>query len=146
MHRHRQRRFAAAAFAALALAGCGGQDEPSAAPDAKAPVQSDQRAILDTIDALQSAGRRGDGRTICERLFTVRLARSVQAAAKRSCAEEVRGSLGSPSEAISVRRDIRIAKGTASATISEQNGAVSTLHLVEQAGRWRIDRVLPRSS
>jgi hypothetical protein len=142
----RHRPLAAAAFAALALAlpGCGGGSSDHTAHEAAATaVKTDQRAILDTIDSLQSAGRRGDGRTICEQLFTPRLAQSVEAAAHRSCAAEVRGRMGSPDEVISVERDIRIVKGAAAAKISEQNGDVSTVHLVLQAGRWRIDRLLP---
>jgi hypothetical protein len=138
-----QRHLAATALAALALAGCGGHDGPHATG---AAVKSDQRAVLDAIDALQTAGRHGDGRAICERLFTAKLARSVATASHRSCQAEVRERLGSPSEAISVQRDVRIARGTATATIREQTGAVSTLLLVEQDGRWRIARVLPRTS
>jgi hypothetical protein len=97
------------------------------------------------VDSLQTASRSGDGATICQTVFTAKLARSVQTASKRSCASEVRRNVFSPTEQISVGRDIRIKGDSATAVIREQNGRVSTLSLLKQAGRWRIDRLTPRT-
>ena len=134
---------AAALSAALFLGGCGGSGEPPTASKAS-PVQGDQRAILDTDDALNTAGRQGDGGKVCDQLFTAGLKRSVEVSAGRGCAAEVKRSLAAPDEEISLQRDVEIAGSRASAVIREQNGNVSTLHLVKQGGRWRIAAVSPR--
>ena len=51
----------------VAVAGCGGSDKkPPADRTSAAPISVDQRSILATIDALQTASRRGDGHTVCD--------------------------------------------------------------------------------
>ncbi len=132
---------AAAGAAALAavLAACGGSETPQApTPGA---VQTSERDILNTVDRLQEAGRRGDGAAICREVFTARLARSIGRAAGRPCAPTVRQTLFSPDTSISVQRDVRVTGQRATAVIREQNGDVSTLALLRQGGRWRIDGI-----
>jgi len=137
-------------LAAAALTGCGGSmegtntrsEDTNTRP--KSTVGGDQRQILETIGALQSASRRGDGRKICKEVFTPQLARSIKKASGRRCPAEVRKRLFSRNESISVERVIEVDGSTATAVIREQNGNVSTLHMLKRAGRWRIDRVKPR--
>jgi hypothetical protein len=122
-----------------ALGACGGSDdgkEPSA-------VSGDQRGVLSTVDALQSASRQGDVGRICDDLFTEALAKSIQEASKHSCEDEVRGTLASPDARFSVEQNIVIEGSSARATIREQNGNTSTVDLTKQEGRWRIARVTP---
>jgi len=125
------------------LAGCG-DDEPAAPQQSSPSVSGGQRGVLETIDALQTASRKGDGDTICGDIFTAKLARSVEAAAKRSCAEEVREQLFSPKAEISVGRDIKVNGDEATATVREQNGQVSKLFMIRHQGRWQVDRVVPQ--
>jgi UDP-N-acetylenolpyruvoylglucosamine reductase len=125
---------------AAALPGCGGADDNQTT----GTVGDDQRGILATVDALQSASRDGDGAKICSSVFTKSLERAIDRAAKRGCAAEVRENLFKPDESISVERNITVKGSTGTAVIREQSGNVSTLHLVKQAGRWRIDRVTPQ--
>jgi hypothetical protein len=122
---------------AAVLPGCGGSnDEPTTGA-----VQGDQRGILATVDALQTASRAGDGGKICSSVFTTSLMRSVEKASKRTCAAEVKKNLFKPGESISADRNITVKGDAGTAVIREQNGNVSKLHLVKQAGTWRIDRV-----
>lgn len=130
--------------AAAPLAACGGSDKPPAEQASPATVSSDQRGVLDTIDALQAASRKGDGQAICRGIFTPELSRSVAAAAKRSCAGEVRSKLFSPQAEISVSRDIQLNGNQATAMVRDQNGRVSKLFMVKRGGRWQIDRVQPQ--
>jgi hypothetical protein len=125
---------------AAALAGCGGSDDTQTTTAGS----DDQRGILATIDALQTASHAGDGATVCSTVFTRSLARSIEKASKRGCAAEVEGKLFRPEGSISVSRDITVTGDTAAAVIREQSGNVSTLHLVRQGATWRIDRVTPR--
>lgn len=131
-------------MAAALLAGCGGGDEPRPEQQPDEAVSGAERGVLETIDALQTASRTGDGNTICGDIFTPHLARSVESAAKRTCAEEVREELFSPEAELSVGRDIRVNGAKATATVREQNGRVSKLFMVRRNGRWQIDRVVPQ--
>ena len=124
-----------------ALAGCGGSDDKQPA----GAVQESQRGILATVDVLQTASQAGDGAKICSSVFTASLVRSIEKASKRACAVEVKENLFTPGESISAGRDITVEGDAGTADIREQNGNVSTLHLVKQAGAWRINRVTPRS-
>jgi len=136
-----------AVIVAVTVAGCGGSDKkPSAGQPRADPVSMDQRGILATIDGLQTASRTGDGQTICDKLFTPELVRSVAKSAKRSCAAEVRQKLSAPNAEISVGRRIDVAGDRGMAIIREQNGRVSKLSLLKQQGRWRIARVTPQRS
>jgi hypothetical protein len=126
---------------AVALPGCGSSDDTKTTPQLQ-PVKAAQGAVLDTIDALQTASRHGDGRRICNRIFTDNLARSIAASANRKCDVEVRKRLFTPDESIAVQQGIVVNGNTATAVIREQNGNVSTLHLLNLQGRWQIDRVV----
>ena len=133
-------------LALAGLAGCGGSDDSGAGSAPTKTVQTAERGVLDTIDALQTASRKGDGHAICQKVFTRKLAHSIRASAKRSCAAEVRERLFVPEQSIAVERGIRVTGITASAVIREQNNNLSTLHLLKRAGRWRIDRVTPQNA
>ena len=129
----------------IALAGCGG-DEKEPSDQKPATVSGDQRSILATIDTLQTASRDGDGDAVCDDVFTRELSKSIEAAAKQSCAKEVRQRLFAPDAEISVSRDIEIAGRRGTATVQEQNGNVSELSFVKQDAQWRIDRVTPQKT
>ena len=129
----------------IALAGCGG-DEKEPSDQKPATVSGDQRSILATIDTLQTASRDGDGDAVCDDVFTRELSKSIEAAAKQSCAKEVRQRLFAPEAEISVSRDIEIAGRRGTATVQEQNGNVSELSFVKQDAQWRIDRVTPQKT
>jgi hypothetical protein len=125
---------------AALLPGCGGSDDTSTT----ASVRDDQRGILATVDALQTASHAGDGAKVCSTVFTESLVRSIEEASGRGCATEVKKNLFKPEESISVARNITVRGDTAIAVIREQNGTFSTLHVVRQGGTWRIDRVTPQ--
>ena len=125
---------------AAALPGCGASDDKPKNAD----VSDDQRGILATVDALQTASHAGDGAKVCSTVFTKSLVRSIEKASGRRCATEVRKNLFRPKGSISVSRNITVAGDAGTAVIREQNGNVSTLHVVRQGGTWRIDRVTPR--
>ena len=131
--------------AIAAVAGCGGSDDkPATAQKPSASVPGNQRSILATVDALQTASRKGDGHKVCADLFTPQLAKSVEAAAKHSCAQEVRRSMFTPDAELSVGRNIDVTGDRGTAVIQEQNGNVSKLSFVKQSGQWRIARVTPQ--
>lgn len=136
----------AAVLACGGLAGCGASGGTPTTSTAKTPIGTGQRGVLETVDALQAASRSGDGKKICDEVFTSELAASIKVAAGHSCSKEVRERLFTPDAAFSVGRDIRIAGRTAEATIREQDDTVSTLSLRQVAGRWQIARITPKEA
>ncbi len=130
---------------ASALPGCGSSDDTTSTATVPA-VQAQERGIIDTVDALQTAARAGHGRQVCTTLFTLRLAQSIAGASKQSCAAEVKQNLFKSSTSISVGRDITVKGKTATAVIQEQNGNLSTLRLLNRRGVWKIDSVTPKTA
>src|SRR3954454_6413767 len=126
-------------LAATALSACGGSDDKQTTTAGR----EDQGSILATVDALQTASRAGDGATVCSRVFTTSLVHSIERASKRSCAREVKQNLFKPNAVFSLQRSITVNGDTGTALIRERNGNVSTLHVVQQGGVWRINRVTP---
>jgi hypothetical protein len=129
----------AAICAAVALAGCGGGDD-------KKPQPSDPEtaAVERVLADLQAASRRGDGKRICNTIFTVKLADSITRSAKSgSCAKEVRKKLFSPQTRITVK-SVKVSEpADATAIVTEQNGNTSKVLLIKQSGQWRIRGVQP---
>ena len=147
MQRFHAIRGLAVVTAVVALAGCGSSDKASPPAPTPAPaVSGSARGVLATVDALQTASRKGDGRAVCVDLFTPKLVKSVEAAAKRSCAKEVRKRMFAPDAEISVGRDIKVTGDRGTAVVREQNGNISKLSLVRQSAQWRIDGVTPEKS
>ena len=147
MQRFHAIRGLAVVTAVVALAGCGSSDKASPPAPTPAPaISGSARGILATVDALQTASRKGDGRAVCVDLFTPQLVKSVEAAAKRSCAKEVRKRMFAPDAEISVGRDIKVTGDRGTAVVREQNGNISKLSLVRQSAQWRIDGVTPEKS
>ena len=135
----------AACVAAVAVGGCGGSDS-APSKQASRTIPAGQRDILSTVDALQRASRRGDGKVICADIFTPQLVRSIERGAKRSCAKEVRAHVFSPDAEFSVGRNVAVTGDRGTAVIRDQDANVSQLFLVKQGGRWRIDRVQPQKA
>jgi hypothetical protein len=133
-------RVAAVACVAAGLPGCGGGEAKKPPP----PGDTERAAVKRVLADLQAASRAGQGKRICNDIFTVKLANSVTRSSKSgSCAREVRNNLFSRQTQITVQR---IDMGTASdatATVTEQNGNTSKVFLVKQAGQWRIRGVQP---
>jgi phage baseplate assembly protein W len=138
--------FAAVALTATAMiGGCGGQSDGDKTPAAKTEaekVTADQTAVRQVLTDLQTASRKGDGKRICNQIFTPKLADSVTTSAKSgSCAKEVKAKLFSAEARIAVQNVDVSNTANASATIKEATGNTSTVFLVKQSGRWRIRSV-----
>jgi len=130
----------ALACVAVLLGGCGGGDNTE-----KPPVgDAERKAVTRVLADLQAASRAGDGKRICNSIFTVKLANSITRSARSgSCAREVRNNLFSPRTRIAVDRVTVTDPADATAVVTEQNGNTSKVFLVKQAGQWRIRGVQP---
>ena len=120
---------------ATAGSGCGGGDDDKPPP----PADTERAAVVRVLADLQAASRAGDGKRICNGIFTVKLANSITRSSKSgSCAKEVRRNLFSPQTRFTVERVDFADASDATATVTEQNGNTSKVFLVKQAGQWRI--------
>jgi hypothetical protein len=133
------RAVAALAAVALVAAGCGGGEDKAPGKNAKR-FFGDQRDVAQVVDDLAKAGRDGDPGTICDKLFTAGLAKSVAAQGGGSCEAKVKQELVVPDEDITVQQ-LTITGTHALATVKEQTGKVSRLVFVRQDGEWRIDSI-----
>jgi hypothetical protein len=105
---------------------------------------SDQDAVEQVLSDLETASQEGDAARICEEIFTPKLAASVsRSSGSGSCEAEVRSELFAPDAAIEVENVDVPDTSNATATVTEANGNVSTVHLVKQDGQWRIRSVTP---
>jgi hypothetical protein len=122
------------AIAALGGCGIGGGDDGD----------SDRDAVEQVMTDLQTASRDGDGKRICNQIFTPKLSNSVtKSSAAGSCATEVEDKLFSRETEIEVQSIEVPDEANATATVKEANGNTSTVFLVKQSGRWRIRSVTP---
>lgn len=139
------RRRTTTTLAALALvaSGCGGSggDGDAAGPD---PRKADEAAVRETIAVLQRKAVIGDGSSICNDVFTPKLANSItKSADSGSCSQEVRENLFSPGTRLAVESVTVSPPSDATATVREADGTRSTVSLVRQGGKWRIRGVAP---
>jgi hypothetical protein len=135
-------RAAVVAGLAAAAGGCGGGGDDDAKPS---PTPERERAaVVRVLADLQAASRAGDGKRICNGIFTVGLANSITRSSKSgSCAKEVRRNLFSPQTRFTVKRVEVTDAAAATAIVTEQNGNTSKVFLIRQAGQWRIRGVRP---
>jgi PBP1b-binding outer membrane lipoprotein LpoB len=78
----RSRLLAAAAVVAMLLAGCGQTQKSSAGK-----FQGEQKAVAQTIDDLQDAGKDRDANKICEQLLAPSLVSKIEQAGNGDCSK-----------------------------------------------------------
>ena len=115
----------------LGVAGCGGDSDSDTAGE---------DAIRDLMAELETLSRQGDGQAICARLFTPKLAASVERASRDgSCPREVKRNVHTPSAVVRVRNVELTDDRNAIARITVQRGVRNNVFLVKSpAGEWRI--------
>ena len=118
----------------LAVAGCGG--EASSAAD----FEGEERAVAETVEEMQTAGKRQDAAKMCRDLLTREL-RDQIAEGGTSCDKELEKAM-QDSESFELEvRDVTVAGTTAQADVRGEDGEkdrTATFHLVKEDGRWRV--------
>jgi hypothetical protein len=132
-------RTLAVSATAVAVMGLAGHSLTPAAEDATR-ANGDEERVSRVVDQLGKAGRDSDGAQVCERLFDAGLRKSVETAAGRPCAEEVRANIGSPKTSFRIR-SLRVTKNAATVVVVDQAQRKSSLFLQHQPDGWRISGV-----
>ena len=122
-------------FACVALASCGGSSGTTV---------TDNVGVRRTIGTLTDAARAGDGKKICDQIFTPLLKKSVATAAKRPCAVEVKQKLFAKNAEFNVA-DVSVQGNQATARVTDQFHKTSVISLVRVNGDWRISGVTAAS-
>jgi hypothetical protein len=121
------------AFAALAAAGCGGEDEVSGPNEPR--FAAAKRPVAHAIDRLQAAARAGDAERICDEVLTEQLA-----ARLGRCEEVVEAELVADDARLTAD-SIRVRGRVAYARVRERNGNISRVRLRRVGDDWRIDAI-----
>lgn len=121
---------------ALGITGCGGHNND--ASTANADTSSAQ--ITRVVDDLGQAARAGDGKRICDDIFSKALRDNVQRASRSTCAEAVRAKIASPHTAYTVR-SVRATNTAARVVVVDDARRSASLLLTRDSDSWRIASV-----
>jgi hypothetical protein len=116
-------------------AGCGGDEGPN-----EERFDGESADVAAVVDQLQEYARLDDGPKICAELLTPQLESHIERSFDTDCEERVNEQLGDAETTITVRR-LRVDGPLASATVSENNGAVTGMAFIKRDGEWRISRI-----
>ncbi len=124
------KRVTVAVLCTALLAGCGGDDDSN---DPKADINA-------VVAELQDSSRKGEGDTICTRLFTENLSISVKRASGQSCAKEVADNVTSDDAAYELEK-LTVKGNNATAVLVDQEDRRSAVLFQRENGEWRIARI-----
>ena len=129
---------AAALAAALAMAGCG-----AAGKDSAKDFKGERRAVAQTIEDLQKAGRDDDAKTICDDLLAKPVVARLQArpGAKKDCATALGDSLDDADTFEMTVKSVTITGDRATAVVRSDAGdkdRTDTLSLVREGSAWKL--------
>jgi hypothetical protein len=123
--------------AAVAVAGCGGDDSSSA----PAPPQGTVSKIGSVIDSFQAAAAGHDGAGMCD-VLTASLKQRVEDQGGGQCASVMAARLADPYSSLTVRQvTIQPSTSRAGAQVTEKGGAAATMFFVAQGDRWLVDAI-----
>jgi hypothetical protein len=131
-----------AALAVLALAAGGCTTSGTGGGDSSGDFQGEQEKVASAVEDLQSAGSKGDQDRICSDLLADDL---VDRLDRRpgGCRAVVDAALKDTDTSDLTVRSVQVSGATATARVATDVGdapdQLTTLHLVQQDGRWKID-------
>jgi outer membrane lipoprotein-sorting protein len=120
----------------LVLSACG-QTSKDSAKDFK----GDQEAVAQTVEDLQSASKKHDGKKICSSLLAPALVTQIKTASKAACDKAVKDRLDDADSYELQVQKVTITGTTASAVVKSEAGDKSrtdTLALVKDGAVWKI--------
>ena len=123
------------AAAALALAGCGAQQD--AAGDEFAGAEAE---VAQVVEDLQSAAQQGDAEELCSRILSRELAGEL-AAGGSQCIDEMEKAIGDVNDFDLEVTGVTIDGTTARAQVSQggdEDGKTATFELARDGDGWRV--------
>ena len=123
----------AALLAALALAGCGAEAEPSSVEK----FQGEERAVAQKVEDLQEAGEGRNPEDICSDILASSLVQQLEAAGVK-CADEMEKAIDDADDYDLQVQDVTISGSTATAQVRRgDDGPTETMEFTKENGQWR---------
>jgi hypothetical protein len=123
----------AALLAALALAGCGAEAEPSSVEK----FQGEERAVAQKVEDLQEAGEGRNPEDICSDILASLLVQQLEAANVK-CADEMEKAIDDADDYDLQVQDVTISGSTATAQVRRgDDGPTETMEFTKENGQWR---------
>jgi hypothetical protein len=123
----------AAAALALALGGCGAQQD-SAGED----FEGAEAEVAQVVDDLQSAAQRGDAEELCSRILSPELAGGL-ADGGSQCIDEMEKAVGDVNDFDLEVTGVSISGATARAEVTQgEDGKAATFELAREGRDWRV--------
>jgi hypothetical protein len=123
----------AALLAALALAGCGAEAEPSSVEK----FQGEERAVAQKVEDLQEAGEGRNPEDICSDILASSLVQQLEAAGVK-CADEMEKAIDDADDYDLQVQDVTVSGSTATAQVRRgDDGPTETMEFTQEDGQWR---------
>jgi hypothetical protein len=123
----------AALLAALALAGCGAEAEPSSVEK----FQGEERAVAQKVEDLQEAGEGRNPEDICSDILASSLVQQLEAAGVK-CADEMEKAIDDADDYDLQVQDVTVSGSTATAQVRRgDDGPTETMEFTKENGQWR---------
>ena len=120
-------------IAALALAGCGAQQEPSSTEK----FEGEERAVAQKVEDLQEAGEGRNPEDICSEILAASLVEQLEAADVQ-CAEEMEKAIDDADDYELQVQDVTVSGTTATAEVRRgDDGPTETMEFTKENGQWR---------
>ena len=126
------KRFAAL-IAALAVAGCGAEAEPSSVEK----FQGEERAVAQKVEDLQEAGEGRNPEDICSDILASSLVQQLEAAGVK-CADEMEKAIDDADDYDLQVQDVTISGSDATVEVKRgDDGPTETMEFTKENGQWR---------
>jgi uncharacterized protein HemX len=123
----------AAILAALALAGCGAEQEQSSAEK----FEGEERAVAQKVEDLQEAGEGRKPEDICSEILAGSLVQQLETAGV-NCADEMEKAIDDADDYSLDVQDVTVSGSTATATVRRgDDGPTETMEFTKENGQWR---------
>ena len=121
-------------LAALALAGCGAQAQPSSVDKFKDP---EEQAVAQKVEDLQDAGESRKPEDICSDILAGSLVQQLEAAGVK-CADEMEKAIDDADDFDLEVQDVNVSGSTATAEVRRgDEGPTVTMEFTKENGQWR---------
>lgn len=128
---------AVALSVAVTASGCGRSE-----PDSSGRFKGEERLVANTIEDLQTAGKRGDATRICNELLAAEVVEEVEKAGDEKCPARVKDSLEDADAFELTVKSVTVKGRTATATVASDDGnekdRLDTMTLAKEGQRWKI--------
>jgi hypothetical protein len=120
----------------LVLGACG-----QAAKDSASDFPGDQKVVAQTVEDLQSAGRKNDSAKICATLLASMLVTQIEKTSGKDCEQGLKDAISDADSFELQVQKVTISKDTAMVVVKSEGGdkdRVDTWELVKEGGEWKV--------